>query len=534
MSIFSKVPVQKPSLNTFDLSHSRKLSCNMGELIPVFAHESMPGDRFRVSTEGMLRYAPMLAPVLHDNDVTFHWFSVPFRLCWNEWEDHVTGGRLGTANPAYPVIPISNASLNSSTGYAQAGLIEEGSLLDHIFGLLLTDSNTVPVNDPTNISAIYPRAYQLIYDEYYRDQNLEASLDVSITSGELSIPECRKVLTKRKRAWAKEYFSSALPFTQRGPEALIPMVGEGTVDYFPSSQFLKFDTGAPASNGAVTMGTDGTTIGHILDSTGKATRVENISAVNVENTTVTINDLRKAVSLQKFLEKMARGGGRYIEQIFSMFGVISSDARLQRPEYLGGSKQPVVISEVLSSFQADGGTIPQGNMAGHGISVGHGNGFSHRFEEHCVIMCIMSIMPKVAYNTVAIPKLARIFDRLELPWPDFAHLGEQAIQLMELWYDQSAPAGQHLDTFGYTPRYAHYKYIPSTVHGNMRTTLNYWHENREFEDKPVLNQSFVTADPTLRIFNIIDPSIDHVYVMIWFHVKAMRPLPYFGVGALIG
>lgn len=523
-SIFGSVPVKTPSSNKFDLSHERKFSLNMGELIPILAHEIMPGDKFNVRSEIMMRFAPMLAPVMHRIDVTTHYFFVPYRLLWDEWEDFITGGRLGTSAPVFPVIPI-NTAFTSTPLTMPAEFMQSGSLMDYLVGLTLAPGDAVV--DSTNISALWFRAYQLIWDEWYRDQNLTPSLDVSKSSGIQTLAQAAAIMGIRQRAWRKDYFTSALPFTQRGPEALIPMEGEADVTYKNPATVNGAPAGADQSIKVqnATINIQRGTIG----STGTNTTIENLEEVLFQNGSVTINDLRRSFALQRFLEKMARGGGRYIEQIFAMFGVTSSDARLQRPEYLGGGRQPCVISEVLSSFQADGGTIPQGNMAGHGISIGNTNGFTRRFEEHGVIMGIMSVLPKTGYMNPAINKFARKFDKFDYPWPDFAHIGEQAIQTGELAYDQSAAAGTSGNTFGYTPRYAEYKNIQSTVHGDFRETLKYWHMDREFETVPVLNENFVTADPTLRIFNVIDPSADHLYCQCYNKISAVRKLPYFGV-----
>lgn len=528
MNLFSKIPVKRPKRNKFNLSHEKKFSLNMGDLVPIVAQEIMPGDSFKLSSEIMMRFAPMLSPVMHRIDVTTHYFFVPYRLLWTEWEDFITGGRLGTSSPVFPQIPISTAM----TSAISAPNLQSGSLMDFLYGLVLSDD---PVTDTTSISALWFRAYLMIYNEWYRDQNLEAEIPMSLASGVYSdFVEVDRLMSIRKRAWQKDYFTSALPFTQRGPEALIPMEGDAEVTYKPYSESWKQDGVTPGLGGLTVDNALGN--GAIRDAGGSSTlnrqQIRNIDTVEFQNGSVTINDLRVATSLQRFLEKMARGGGRYIEQIFSMFGVTSSDARLQRPEYLGGGRQPCVISEVLSSFQAEGGDLPQGNMAGHGISIGNTNGFSRSFEEHGVILGLMSVLPKTAYMSPAIPKVARKFDKFDYPWPDFAHLGEQAIQNGELFYDQAGPVGTSNQTFGYTPRYAEYKYVPSTVHADMRDTLKYWHMAREFETQPALNDSFVKSDPTLRIFNVIDESTDHLYCQCYNRVSALRPLPYFGVPQL--
>jgi hypothetical protein len=238
-----------------------------------------------------------------------------------------------------------------------------------------------------------------------------------------------------------------------------------------------------------------------------------------------INDLRQAFRLQEFLEKNARGGSRYIEVIKSHFGVTSSDARLQRPEYLGGGKSPVTISEVLqTSDPVNQDSTPQGNMAGHAINVGGGNRFTYRAQEHGYIIGIMSIMPKTAYFQ-GTPKHFTKFDKFDYYFPSFAHLGEQPILTGELWTQGTVKDDQ---IFGYTPRYAEYKHQLSSVHGEFKTSLKYWHMAREFETQPYLNEEFINANPTKRIFAVTDESDEAIYAHIHHDLKARRLMPYFG------
>jgi hypothetical protein len=236
----------------------------------------------------------------------------------------------------------------------------------------------------------------------------------------------------------------------------------------------------------------------------------------------TINDLRRAFRLQEWLEKNARGGTRYIENILTHFGVKSSDKRLQRPEYITGVKSPVVISEIVNTTgQTEG--LPQGNLAGHGVSVSSGRSGSYFCEEHGYIIGIMSVMPKTAYQQ-GIPKTFLKNDTLDYFWPSFAHIGEQPVTNNEIYaYTASAE-----DTFGYVPRYAEYKYMPSRVAGDFRTTLDYWHLGRKFATQPSLNSAFVNCDATKRIFAVDDPEGDSLYCHVLNKIKAVRPMPKFG------
>jgi hypothetical protein len=247
------------------------------------------------------------------------------------------------------------------------------------------------------------------------------------------------------------------------------------------------------------------------------------SADNMEVQPTTINELRRAFRLQEWLEKNARGGTRYIENILAHFGVKSSDSRLQRPEYITGVKSPVVVSEVLQTGQSD--TTPQGNMAGHGISVTSGRTGSYYCEEHGYIIGIMSVMPKTAYQQ-GIPKTFLKNDPLDYFWPSFAHIGEQEVQVQELY----AYTSNKENTFGYVPRYAEYKYMPSRVAGDFRTTLDYWHLGRIFDSEPSLNQDFIECTPsaTSRIFAVEDPDAQKLYCHVLNKIKAVRPMPKYG------
>lgn len=501
-SIFSSIQLRRPRFNKFNLSHERKMSLQMGNLYPMYVEEIVPGDKFRVRSEIMLRFAPLLAPVMHRVNVFTHYFFVPNRLLWDEWEDFITGGRLGTAEPVPPRIRI---------GADTFAKFSVGSLADYL-GLPVVGGDPDP--NEIFISALPFRAYQLCYDEYYRDQNLEAALDISKASG--TIPagaELDKITELRVRAWEKDYFTSALPFAQRGGSVEVPLSDDPTVQ----TEAYRVSTGLPfTQSGDLTIGGSSNVL-----MTGSASEDGGVH-LGAEGYGIDVNSLRRSVRLQEWLEKNARGGARYVEQILSHFGVRSSDARLQRPEYLGGGKTPVVISEVLSTFQDETGN-PQGTMAGHGISFGTTNGFRRGFEEHGFVIGIMSVLPKTAYQQ-GIHRMFSRFDKFDYYWPEFAQIGEQEIKNKEIYYaaDVSEPEG----TFGYQSRYAEYKYGCSTVHGAFRGNLSFWHMGRIFASQPSLNDDFVKSDPTTRIFAV--ETGDHLYCQLYNRVDALRPMPYFG------
>lgn len=521
MKLFNSVQVRRPKKSKFDLTHERKFSLEMGKLVPIMCTSVVPGDRFRVNTESLVRFAPLLAPMMHRVNVTQHWFFVPNRILWNEWEDFITGGVDGTSAPVSPYITISEAN--------KAKFVT-GTLPDYL-GIPTTDGATIAAPG-INVSALPFRAYAQIYNDYFVDQTLGTKLDFLKSGGDVSIDMVNNILgILQTRAWEKDYFTSALPWAQRGPEVLMPF--EGNVQYYSESRLVDGSSTVDpngdlvaqpfgGSDGEGRITTNGTTAGNTL-------RIENIESISGSGTSIT--DLRRAARLQEWYEKNATGGARYIEQILAHFGEWVPDARLQRAEFLAGSSQPVSVSEVLSNFQFSGDAegLPQGHMAGHAVSVGGRNGFSRKFNEHGWIIGIMSVLPKTAYQQ-GIPKDFTRTDKFEYLWPEFAQIGEQEIKNKELYVDWGTPANND-STFGYQSRYAEYKYIPSTVHGQFKSSLSYWHMGRIFSSAPVLNESFVTADPTKRIF-AVESEPQHLYVQILNKVDAVRPLPYFGTPKL--
>jgi hypothetical protein len=482
--------------NKFSLSNYKLLSCDMGELIPCGLTEVLPGDSIQQATNILLRCSPLLTPVMHPVDVRVHHWFVPHRLVWDDWEDFITGGPDGEDTSDFPTITFSGGS-----GAAV------GSLADYL--------GVTPGVNNLEVSALPFRGYALIFNEWYRDQDLVTELAISTASGADSTTST----ALQNVAWEKDYFTSARPWEQKGPSITVP-IGD-TAPVLGIGRASDYTTVGAKSN---VRQADGSTVNY-ADSYAVQTqdiamdaqtiggnKYPNIYADLSSASAITINALREALALQRFAEARARYGSRYVEYL-RYLGVKSSDARLQRPEYLGGGRQSIQFSEVLQTAE---GTNPVGELRGHGIAALRSNRYRRFFEEHGYIFTLLSVRPKTIYAQ----GLARHLNRRvrEDFWQmELQHIGQQEVLNKEVYAAHTTPEG----TFGYQDRYDEYRRAESSIGGEFRTSaLDSWHMARIFSSSPALNADFVKCVPTERTFAV--PSEDVLWVMARHSIQARR------------
>jgi len=529
---FSSVQLVKPQRSQFDLSHYKRSSTRAGRLTPVFISEAIPGDTFHGSSEILVRLAPLLAPIYDTLTLFVHFFFVPNRLLWAEWETFITGGRLGVGvDPiSAPIPPYYNIAgiLDNTT------LLNKSGLLDYLGVPIIPDlpGYTVPSQYAgLTLDAMPALAFSKVWMDYYRDRNFVADdfMEFPVPSGELTDYE---YITIRNRAYLQDYFTSALPFTQRGIEVLMPLAGTGSVTYLESSNWYQAN-GADASAGAVDLASVTPPTRTVMqDDANEPLRVENIDEVQLTASSVGINDFRTAYALQVWYERNAVGGSRYNESTLAHFGVRIQDQRLQRAEYLAGGRINIKVSEIVSTAYSEDGTatVPLANLAGHGIAYGNTNRFHYFCPEHGFIIGIASIMNEPSYHQ-GLPRMFRRRTFLDYPWPTFAKLGEQQIDKAELFasaVNLTEDSAGLLPLFGYQSRYADWKVIHSTNHGDFHDTLLFWTMTRVFSSSPTLGDTFTTFDDSTqnRIF-VLNGEGDNFWLMVRNQCSVRRALPYF-------
>lgn len=487
MSIYSKVRGVKVGRSLFPLDYSKKFSADMGWLYPVQCDEVVPGDVWNMSNEIVVRFQPMVAPILHEVNVYCHTFFVPYRLLWSDWEDFITGGEDGR----FP------ASIPTYTSNSDDVVV--GSLWDN-FGF--------PMVAGIQVNAFPFLAYNFIWNEYYRDQNLMEELPVNVGTAQ---SPTRFVM--KRRCWEKDYFSSALPWQQRGIAPALPISGI-TSAVFDSIPIDGHQTNLQYSN-----------VANKIIENGKASLDKNV--VDLSNaSTFDVSDLRLAFQVQKWLERNARGGARYTEVLRSHFAVAPRDDRLQRPEFLGGTRSPVLVSEVLQSSETN--TTPQGTLAGHALVADGNHLCKYHVKEYGLIMTILSVRPKLGYNGQGVDRQWLRTNKYDYFWPEFQNLSEQAVYEAEIYATPDNTAhifsGETVeaDFFGFQGRYNEMRSKNNMTCGELRGELSYWHLNRIFDSAPTLSGQFMTCEPSKRIFAVQNRA--GMIINYGSRIRALRPM----------
>lgn len=559
---FSDAPAMYMKRTKFDRSHVYKTTFNSGKLIPVFVDEILPGDTTRMSVNYFARLATPIKPIMDNIYLDWFFFFVPNRLVWEHWQNFCFEQEDPDDSTDY-VIPTVTATGNSDNVYV-------GSLWDY-FGLPVNTSGNL-----SGISALPFRGVYLIYNEWFRDENLQKSVKIQkgdanevlnsaraseqpawvFTSGSNIVPG----LACPPRGKRHDYFTSALPWTQKGPGVSIGLAGTATLvdpspvsGYFVQQSNNMLGAAQLAEGGGVHSvytgsgslsyqgGYDVSIAGHAIKDSGMATVtaqpgsswLSKSAYADLDSSSVfTINSLRTAFQMQKFYERLARGGSRYTEVLRSFFGVVSPDARLQRPEFLGSFTKMVNVNPIAQTSATDD-TSPQGNLSAYGVTAAKFHGFTKSFVEHGYIFGFVCARADLTYQQ-GINKMWLRSTVYDFYWPTFAHLGEQAVELREIYAQ-----GSEADTtvFGYQERYSEYRYKPSQITGKFRSSvvngsLDKWHLSQFFKNAPTLNEEFIVENPPIgRIIAV--PNEPEFLLDIGFRYTTVRPMPMFGTPGLV-
>ena len=483
----------------FSLSHYRMFAGDLGQLLPCGLTEVLPGDTIQQASSVLVRFAPMLAPVMHPMHVRIHHFYVPNRLIWDDWENFITGGPDGNDSSAYPTITFSGGS-----GAAV------GSLADYL---------GVPTGvDGLEVSALPFRAYAFIYNEFFRDQDLNTELAIDTTSGADTITST----TLQHVNWERDYFTVARPWEQKGDSVTLPLgtsapisgLGFQGTAVVPGSDYYDASGNLLGSSNSTPM--NDVMLGRI-ENTGTidANNLPDVYADLTNATAASVIDLREAFGLQRYKEARARYGSRYVEYL-RYCGVKSSDARLDRPEYFGGGRQTIQFSEVLATAASTSPASTVGELKGHGIGAMRSNRYRRFIEEHGWIVSLISVRPKTVYQ-----------DGLQRHWnrrtkedffqKELQHIGQQEILNKEIKAGHATPEG----VFGYGDRYDEYRHAWSGIAGDFKGNLNHWHVANTYSSDPSLNADFIKCVPSAsQIF--ASASDDVIYFMVNNSIQARR------------
>lgn len=510
---FAQVASANIQRSLFDRSFGYKTTFNAGYLIPFFAEEALPGDTQNLRATVFARLATPIAPTMDNLFCETFFFFVPNRLIWENWEKF-NGAQDNPGDSVSFLVPQVKTPGAGSPGGALVG-----SMADY-FG--------IPTQVPDlYVDALHFRAYNLIYNTWFRDENLQNSVTVPTGDG----PDTYSTYSILRRGKRHDYFTSALPWPQKGPTVSIPLgtwapiVGTGTSfsGTAASGNYINVRNESGALRGIFNQASGGS----FIYGAGSATGTSELKADLSQATAASINALRQAMQVQGLYERDARGGTRYTEILRAHFGVVSPDQRLQRPEYLGGGSTRVSISPIAQTSAVPSQPTPQGNLAAMGTMSFSGHGFTKSFVEHGVLIGLLSVRADLTYQQ-GLNRMWSRQTRFDFFWPALAHLGEQTILNKEIYAQGSVNSAADAAAFGYAERYAEYRFKPSLITGQFRSTyatpLDHWHYSQEFDTLPALNATFIEDNPPIAR-TVAVPSQPNFLLDAYFSYRCARPIP---------